>query len=274
MSYMLLFKNRNGIVMAADTRCTKLGNPTLVNDNSRKIAFDANAKICISILGTSSFNTTIYRNSLFLQPPLQSFITLNINHYLTTLQNGNITFDQFIYFFLKWLISNQYLTITELANFGVTYLTGIILHSNNIAESVEVDITKMCPLIQSQSMVLVRSQLPIVCKYKTYVQTDIEVITGGDKILSLIWRNQPVVAQNFILDCKKAIANYTLSVLKTMAVDTINTIIKRNVDSSIGGYVDCIEMDYSGNYHPTINSSTIAFQNLQNNVMSPSDWHP
>jgi hypothetical protein len=273
---MLLFKNKNGIVMAADTRCTKVGNPTLVNDNSRKIAYDANAKICISMVGVSSYDTRCSTKTFYLQPFLQDFITKNIDNRFKQLQARNIKLYQFIFAFLNALITHNCLLVSELQDFN-TDLTAIILHNDNTAESIDVNIAKICPIVQNQNISQIINQPPGLCKCTTYVQTDTEVITGGDHLLSMVSGKGDIPPLNFINDYKLAIANCTLSELKHLAKGTIKALIKRNNDPfvglTIGGHVDYIKMDYTGYYHPCIKSSNQAFQNLLNKVKSPSDWH-
>jgi len=274
MSYMLLFKNRNGIVMAADTRYTKPGTPTLINENGRKIVFDANAKICISMVGVNSYNTT--KGEFYLQHFLQDFITNKINNCITTLQNSAITLDKFIFAFLKWLLVNNYLTDNELANFN-TDLTGIILRSNNTVEIIDVNIAHMHSLLSNSNQNYVISQLPIVCEYKTYQKIDLEVITGGDHLLSWISGKGVPPPLSFIADYKATIINYTIYQLRDLAINTINALIANNSDPfvgpTIGGNVDYIIMDYNGHYNHNITSNDQAFKNLRRDVLSINDWH-
>jgi hypothetical protein len=271
---MLLFKNRNGIVMAADTRYTKPGTPTLINENGRKIVFDANAKICISMVGVNSYNTT--KGEFYLQHFLQDFITNKINNCITTLQNSAITLDKFIFAFLKWLLVNNYLTDNELANFN-TDLTGIILRSNNTVEIIDVNIAHMHSLLSNSNQNYVISQLPIVCEYKTYQKIDLEVITGGDHLLSWISGKGVPPPLSFIADYKATIINYTIYQLRDLAINTINALIANNSDPfvgpTIGGNVDYIIMDYNGHYNHNITSNDQAFKNLRRDVLSINDWH-
>jgi hypothetical protein len=251
MSYMILMINKNGAVIAADTRYLKIphdGSLFKKNDNGKKLVFSQILKLAISIVGSTSY--TNKEQTVYLQSRLGEFI----QGAETRSKYSKLNLSQLIMYFLYHARSYKFLMESDISNLKGTFFTGVRF-DNGFFESIDVDVSTLIPYLDRK---LTNHDLDALCKRKILAANEVVIITGGDHIFS--WLNEfKSTAQNEFDECiavyKKKIANFTLEQLSKLVYNSMDTIIAKYGHPSIGGNIDYVCIDNKGNFFFKIKNS-------------------
>src|SRR3989338_4703600 len=250
MSYMLLFKNANGAVLAADTRVLNISMlPARKTDNGKKIVYSTTFKFTISLLGAGSYNSQSGL-CVYIQDYLERYIkdVMEKNHAFFATKN----LSKIILGFLHQLIQHRVLNIHEISELS-TIFTGV-RWNNHQFETIDVKAQDLAPFLTST---FTETQLNQKCQYKTYQPSDVGLISGGDHILAWVSGKKQIFDHSpaqFMQDYAIAIAQMPLAALQQLVTTTIQGIISQRGDPSIGVFIDVVTIDPAGNLQATIHN--------------------